>query len=337
MTHQTSLVSFVEQALSACGALIETKNEQLECLLPDELANELAVPSEFSVDLFGTSQLTLNHDLPFVEQLIDVIQREGRIAQIELKDISTRTSGLRGIIEQTVKLRQSIGEIERINASQGNYLLMHFRISAVCSNWEDSCIFAIGCNEETLTLCPWLTPDITSRSHRQIAPKPWRIPFAQIYAHLILNVRQRVDHLLAPFLQVINRQITRYKKRVERFHRHERKIIIQQFQEDPQGEVDALLAQLADAEATYTEQLSEIPSRYPINIRIEPIAALRLSMPVTRIEYTLRRRKSERSIVWIWNPLTEQLEALPCEKCRRERFDIVPDDDLLQLQCPICS
>ena len=338
MPEKTPLYQYVSQALSTSGAVVDTDGKQLQCLLPPELAQELVTDEEFTLVLPGMEKegQVLNYEHPLLEHLFDHIQQEGRLAHIVLSDLNSRSGGLRNAFQRTVQLDQGIGEIERIHTGTCGYLLMHFRINAQCQDISYSELTSLACNEETLIQANWLTETITSWPHQSTKPLFWSTPFPVLYDHLQNQLNKTLETVLQPFYQNIFQQISRQRRRIERLHRRERKEILRPLKEDPTQDFQPTLAALEDASTHYIESLEAIPPQFPIAIQITPLAALRVSIPVTRVEYNIRLRKNSRTISWLWNPILEQFEPLRCENCGVERYHLTPTPELA-LHCPACT
>lgn len=338
MSQKNPLQSYVSRSLVASGAVVDGDAQQLHCLLPPPLAQALATDEELHLHLPGIENKgqVLNYEHSLLENLFDHIQQEGRLTHIELSDVSSRSGGLRNVFQQSVQLSQGIGEIERVNTSHCSYLLVHFRIDAHCQENSFRELTSLACNEETLVRSNWLTEDLTHWPHQKVNPQFWRNPFPEIYDHFQKQLSQSLEESLLPFTQKIKQQISRKRRRIERLHRRERKEILQPLKDDPSLDPTPFLENLKEAGDQYTQTLLAIPSQYPVTTQISPLSALRVTIPVTRVEYNIRLRKKDRTTSWIWNPIVEQFEPLRCENCGTERYHIVPTPDL-QLHCPSCT
>lgn len=338
MSEKTPLYSYVSHALSASGAVVDPNDDQLQCLLPSALANTLVSEEDISLVLPGSEKEgdILNYEHPILEHLFDHIQQDGRLTHIELTDLTSRSGGLRNTFQHSVQLSHGIGEITRVHTSHCNYLLMHFQLDVHCQDQGYSDILSIACNEETLVQAPWLTEEITTWPHKTVSPQFWRTPFSTLYSFFQDTVGSLVEESIAPFVQRINQSISLERRREERLHRRERKSILEPLKADLSQDPAPYLEALQDAESAYKEKLHSIPKQYPITINTTPLTALRVTIPITRVEYNIRLRKETRSISWIWNPILEQFEPLRCEQCQSERYHIVPTNDL-KLHCPRCT
>lgn len=338
MSPQPTLFSFVSEALSASGAVLDPIDRAIQCLLPPSLAQTLVTEEEFTLVQPGASHPgpILNYEHPILEHLFDHIQQQGRLAYIELTDVTSRAGGLQNLFQQTIQLRHGIGEIERIHTSHCTYLLIHFRLDAQCQDLSYRDLVSLACNEETLVQSPWFTEDIATWPHRNIPAPFWRQPLPVLYQHFQQLLSQKIEAWLDPFFQEIHQQISMQRRHMERWHRRERKQILQPLKDDPTLPPETTLQQLEQATSLYREALESIPERYPTRIQITPLCALRMILPITRVDYHIRLRKNSRNISWIWNPILEQFEPLRCERCHTERYHIVPTPEL-QLHCPLCE
>lgn len=338
MSEKTPLYSYVSQALTASGAVVDPQDELLQCLLPSHLAQALVSDDELTLKLPSSEKDgdVLNYEHPVLEHLFDHIQQDGRLTHLELTDLTSRSGGLRNVFQRTVQLSQGIGEIDRIYTSHCTYLLMHFQLDAHCQEHSYSDILSIACNEETLVKSPWLTDEIANWPHKKVSPQFWKTPFPSIYTHLQSSLDPLIDKAIEPFAQRIHQSISLERRRQERLHRRERKAILQPLRDDPSQDPEPVLQALQEAEDQYKETLHAIPARYPIALHTQPLAALRVTIPITRVDYNIRLRKESRNVSWIWNPIVEQFEPLRCEQCETERYHIVPTSDLA-LHCPRCA
>jgi len=235
-----------------------------------------------------------------------------------------------------VKLRNAQGEVRSVQATTASYLLYHYHFEALCDDLQFGDHGTVALNEETLVATPWLPERLPHQNAKETRRLPWRTPYPALVDHVEALVRDHVEGLLTPFTQSIQHRISRMKRRLERQHRRERKQLLDPLRKDPDLPQEDALAELKRLEQAYIDAVTPLASQYEIHLNIAPYAVVRVTMPVTRVDYHIRRRKEERTLGWLWNPLIQTFEPQRCDRCHRDTFHFSADDNL-ELQCLACG
>lgn len=337
MKQQTSLLNFVADSLSAWDGIVEREDAELHCLLPSSLAQQLVLEEDATIALpSAETGVPLIYGEALLDNIIDWVQDEGRSAQIELKDLSARSGGLRGELQRTAQLRDAVGEVRTIQASSCTYLILHYRLEVQCQEMRQGHTGVIALNEATQVEVPWLPDALQDRRNKDVSSLPWNTPFEQLAPVVHQKIQNNLNTTIAPFLQQIEQRISRERRRFERQHRRERRELLRPLIKDSSLDQTEALEQLKQLEQAYIDAVQPLPEQYPIHVHIEPYAALRVSMPVTRVDYHIRKRKESRDIRWYWNPIIERFEPLRCEDCGEETFQFTANDSL-RLSCRRCA
>jgi len=329
MIIRSKLFSFVADFLTSQGAAVEFDGENLVSLLPPQLAENLAVDEELILTPSLSSEgHILTHGTPFLDELLELTQKDGFFGHIELSELNTRSGGLRNDLLKTVRLIDGKGEIDQITQGIGSYLIVHYRFLATSDNLQKGGMLSFACNEETLVETPWLLQHLNNQKFKQVSPPSWRSSFDELNSFLHWRIEEKLKEELTPFTQKVHHRISRQKRQLERLHRRERKELLKMAKETQELDEHLISQQLQQMQDQYIQKTLQIPQQFPIDIQYEPFAFLRVSMPITRIRYSIQRRKQQRLISWIWNPLIEHFEPRACERTGRETYQIIVNNEM---------
>jgi hypothetical protein len=105
----------------------------------------------------------------------------------------------------------------------------------------------------------------------------------------------------------------------------------------------APLPTLADIDARHAavdqelaRKLAEVDERSRLRARIQPIALLRLELPVWAIDISIQRRTAVQTVRAYWNHRSAGLESLACEECGAAGLRFLARDRDAALICPGC-
>ena len=144
---------------------------------------------------------------------------------------------------------------------------------------------------------------------------------------------------LDPFINSLDKRLNRDIKRVFEYY-ETIKIETQKAMEKKvrPGEQSAA-KQREKVDAIETEKrwkIQDLISKYALNVRIEPVAAIVVATqsPVYWLE--IKRRLSSRPFPLTYNPLLRRWDPLPCESCFYPRGGYSICDDQLHIVCSAC-
>ena len=325
MPSDVLLQKFVTESLRHEDALVEVSEQGLECLLSSETAEALGVPEEWSLEReHADEERRLAYGTRWLEELIERQTTGGRWTSVELPDLGTRQSGVMGELKLRLGLQGGTHELGRTFVSRSSYLVLIFEYEATSGALRDGGQTWVALNEETKVEAPWFPFEELERyGAKQGSSTLLNQPISTLEPVFNRLCREEMQLVLEDFFQQRERQALRKRRQLERAHRRERKELLQPLM---QGEA-LILEELGEAEEEYLLSLEELPDEFPVNLQLRPLALLRMSMPVTKVECTLRYKKNQRTLHWIWNPLLEGFEPLACEKTGESgfRFFVTPE------------
>jgi len=331
----SKLLTFVHGVLAEHDCLVEAGDDQLDVLLPSELARNLGTSEEVSL-----TPPTSEEGIPVVyggallDGLIELAQGDNRFANVEISDVFARSGGMKGDLEKAIHITNGVGEIGAVRTSQSAYLLVHYRFQVQCGDIEQSGTFSFAFNEESGVSAPWLAEKMEGHSLKKIGFNGFRVSLGQLEPILEQKAKAGLQQAIQPFEALIQKQILQKRRQLERLHRRKRKDLLKPLKNNYDlPEKDDILAELELEAEAYREELLQIPSAFQVEASCEPFAAVRVIIPVTRVDYTIRLRKEQRTLTWFWNALIERFEPLLCERTGKESFQFTLADNL-ELYCP---
>lgn len=342
----TDLFGFAEDVLIASGGLVEKEGLRLTCLLEAETAHRLELPEEWTLGApHGAPESPLTPDSTELETLLGIARGDGRAAHVRVDGPQPRTGGLLGEIADKIQLVNTIGEPGPMTASTCSYLRVYYDCLAEAGPDRDRVQVSVSFNDETLAETPWLG-EALGGNHPLFDSTPggWKRGLEEVIARADSLAADGAQDQLRPFLGRVRRRVSRARRQLERIHRRERKeAAATVLAEDatPQKKTGAR-RRLARMEREYLEAAARIGEEQTIAVSAVPFAAVRATIPVTRIEYRVRRRKESRVLALIWNPIIDGVEPMACEGCGRSSYQIACCDQVhilcntCQQQCPIC-
>jgi len=146
---------------------------------------------------------------------------------------------------------------------------------------------------------------------------------------------------LAPFIEGMERRMGRDMERLHAYHEDLRKEAVRR-QTEGRGrkgvKPDAALTvqRLTAIEREYEAKVTDIRRKYGLAVELQPLQTFRVTLPVHRLSYVIRRRKGEKAGYLDWNPLTRRLDRLGCEACGVVTPSHSICDDQLHVVCPAC-
>ena len=100
--------------------------------------------------------------------------------------------------------------------------------------------------------------------------------------------------------------------------------------------IDKLINKLNAIEAEREWKVQDLVAKYALSIKIEPISTIRIETQSVLFWINIKRRLSSRQFPVTFNPITRQIDALPCESCFNPRKPYYICDDELHIICANC-
>ena len=100
--------------------------------------------------------------------------------------------------------------------------------------------------------------------------------------------------------------------------------------------IDKLFKKLDAIETERKWKVQDLVAKYALNVQIEPVSAIRIETQSIILWINIKRRLSSRLFPICFNPVSRQIDALPCESCYKPQKPYYVCDDKLHIVCANC-
>lgn len=350
------LQAFMAELLEQAGALVEPiEPEGLEILAPPPLQQALQLPELVRLG-FGAAlpsearRVSLESD--WMERLAALLDDKGRWTRQVLEVDNPAPGNPERVLQHTLELVNATYRLQEVSPAWTRYWLLQFRYTAISDERRDG-LLALGFNlasgatldglQEAL-LDALANPDLAGAQPELPPtglPESWSRP--QLVDILQRTLPTRVAQRLQPFLNNMQRRQARDLERLFDYHNDLREQTLARLaalaeqgpeNEKQQAERAREAQRLAAIGREYQAKIDDLRQKYAMQIEIEWIQTLELTMPVQRFSILIKRRKGERIMPLDWNPLARRLEQAPCERSYTWKRARQVLDDTLQLVSP---
>jgi len=314
------LFGFAERALVSQGALVASREEALEVLLPAELRLALGLAEELLLLRPGDPEPARRwpgEAEALLARLARLVQGAGRCGAVGLLLPAAPVPHLARALPERYPAPGATLRAETPVPGQATYLQLHYLVEEAAGRVAPSLVTTLLA-EETRLEPPGL---LTALGRRDLPWEPVDLP-APADPGLLLEASRAQAAVQA--------------QRLARTGSHQRRDWLttldhqaQSFAEALQEETATLVARrkLSDEEVRRRQQrldeqllhLQRLRDRLRVaatlRLRLGLLGGLRLRLPVLRVPVLLRRGRAERVLTVTYNPLGAGWEPLPCDRC----------------------
>ena len=343
----------VARLLTAEGALVEPVSpDGLSIVASPEVQAALGIP-EWSCIGFGAElppnakRVTLESD--WLERLSHLLDRRGKLCSLSIpkREFQATLRDPETVAAHEIVLENAVYRIMGTTEAMTRYLLVVFHFTAVSDEKREELL--TFCVNESNGACAEhlhepLLSDVARFARTDLAnhvEPPQSLALSRLAPMFDQALKTRTRLQLAPFLTGMERRMTRDMERLHTYHsdlrkeafaRLEEKIKKDELEESRQREKLRMTA----IEREFLSKVNDLQRKYALSVKIEPIQALRIVLPVTRLGLTFMRRKGTRAYHLDWNPISKKLDNLPCEGCYSPSASRLLCDAKLHFLCRNC-
>lgn len=347
-----TLSEWMARALVAEGAVVEpVEPDGLDALLPPPLQSAFACGELMRLG-FSSVLPELARRVTLESEWVDILGRRietrGRRAEFAVDVSRGKPPDAVEMLRKGLEFDNATHRFTGMEAAWARYRLMVYRMVAVSDEKRED-VIVVATNEGNaaradgmltalLSVDPgaWVEngPDRTAELPASWSPERIRDVFGAAARAL---ARER----LAPFIEGMERRMGRDMERLHAYHEDLRKEAVRR-QTEGRGRKGvkpdaALTAQrLTAIEREYEAKVTDIRRKYGLTVELQPLQTFRVTLPVHRLSFVIRRRKGEKAGYLDWNPLTRRLDRLGCEACGALTPSHSICDDQLHAVCPAC-
>jgi len=332
---------FAAALLRHRDALVEPiEPEGLEVLAPPPVQTALGI-GEFARLGFGASlppaaqRVGIEGD--WLDRLGRLLEGSGRRTRLVLAGAARAPGDPERILGHELLLDNATWRLLEVSPAWTRYLVLDFRASAVSDEKRDF-ILRLPINLATATLpdhvlgaltAQFASPDAMADPPEAALPPIWER--ARLLGLIDRALRPRLDSALAPFVKGLRRRLDRDQDRLHRYHNDLHREAMQRAAALPEADPRRLREEqrVAAIGREYRAKLDDLARQYATRVSVQWVQTLELITPVHRFAVQIRRRKSDRTLLLDWNPLTRKLDPPLCEAtASAERPRLVCDEAL---------
>ncbi|MBI5555347.1 MAG: hypothetical protein HY920_05800 [Elusimicrobia bacterium] len=338
----SSLLCFTAKILKHSGAIVESKNDQLEVILPANLSVFLGLDEysslAFSSDEKAGTLITFDSEV-FKKMPGLFVNNQGRFSVVNIPPPSVRIDKLQERIRDKIDFNNAVFSVEGNEKKTISYLLAYFRYAALSDERQEGIIpvlineFNLSTRRLDLGQSDLLIDALDGQLEnveRQDEDKILKV---------ISTVAQKiVKEELQDFIQSINRRLNRDTQRVAEYYQTliaetkqfiERKALSREEKEKLSNKIKAI-------ETEFKWKIKDLLSKYKTEINIEPVSFIRIEVVAPIFWLKIKRRKMDRSFPLSYNPVIKTFDTLPCESCFNPQEFYAVCDDQLHILCSQC-
>lgn len=337
----------VEKILAHYGSLVEKCGDCIESMLPKTVAQMLDVPEFvhicFSREKAHENAVQCTHDSPVFERLGDLFTQKGRFAHIALKPYSIRQEKLSETLSDKIPLNNAVLQHTRTEEKIISYLMLYFKYKAISDETQEGMV-NILINELNLSTSLLknrntdILNDIDVNKFEEQSNEVERKPLSLILQAACKSAEKEIRAVLADFIKSLNRRLDRNITRVHDYYN----AMIAEVEHgiDKKGPEGADMKKEKDRikaiEAELTWKIQDLISKFALNIKTEPISAIRMEVLTHVFWIDIKRRKRLRKFPATYNPILKHIDPLPCESCFFHDRSYYICDDNLHIVCNHC-
>ncbi|MEW6002512.1 MAG: hypothetical protein AB1638_07705 [Nitrospirota bacterium] len=343
MIVQRTLPEVVADILIYHGALVEHTGEgSLEVIMPGNISQTLGI-SEHTKFCFSYDEIDDNHAV-YASYNSDVFRTitklfagSGRFSNARLISPFPNNTKLTRTLTDHISFKNAIFRFVQIERKDIFYLLLYFKYTALSDDKREGILpVLINLTNMYIQTLDNGTEDIieklkASDSHFSID----KSEMVKIFWAAYSAARDTVKVQLKDFIKSLERRLDRDIKRVYEYYQTLKTETEKTIEKKGEG-IEKLLNKLDAIETELKAKIQDITAKYTLNIKVEPVAAIRIEALVPLFWITIKRRLASRQFPVTYNPITRQFDDLPCESCFNPQGGYYVCDDHLHIVCSDC-
>ncbi len=345
------LLRFAGHFLEARGAVLEGKNDELEAVLPKELAEFLEVPEYLRIRSDSRDETdgaySIHYGSALIDKMIKAACAEAPLLACELKFDYMKSDGFDRLVKEQFRFHELLVRFQSFANIRTDYLILTCRYTAQSDEQKEGMIH-LGFNYDTGAFIPGIAE--TPSTANKIFKTGTKIPRDEKPVHKMLKqLRDRSQNIimqeLVPFRESMARRFRRDAGHLDEYYRALEKEMRANLER--QGLSDELIRDRKEKIGLLPLELErkkdDLFKKYSIRIRITPCAILFITTPAVKILYSMRAAGKHKTFSFIYNPIKKAVDPLVCQGCGTSMTDIYLCRDLHLLcaecrqRCPICQ
>ena len=339
------LPEVLSDILALQGAVLEkTADDCVEFLSPPSLSKMLDIPEHgrmsFTYQPSRGDAISAGYDSDLFRAIASVFSGESRITIATYPSPALNIQKMAGTVSEKIVLTNATFRLQKVETRTFNYLLGFFKYTALSDEKKEGLISLLA-NELNLSTCvpgEHIMGIMEGVKEADPGKKP-RPEITKVFPAACSAASTAVAEELDPFIKSLDKRLNRDIKRVFEYYETikietqkvmEKRALTGEHPSEKQREkVNAI-------ETEKRWKIQDLISKYALNIRVEPVAAILIETQSPVFWLEIKRRLSSRLFPLTYNPLLRKLDPLPCESCFYPRGGYSICDEKLHITCSAC-
>ena len=334
------LISFVARFLREKGAVLESENQRITALLPEDLSAALNVDEEI---LLVQNQekmakpeeknvFAIQFQTPFLDTIVSMAGAKPPFLQADLTFNYIKTQGFENLIREQFEFHKSKIRVTGTAGVNTRYLLLECTYLAE-SDEQKKGFANFSLNLDTGAMVPGMSDMLVTAEKQYHTDKTRGCSKQEIKTiHELVKTHglEAIEPEVAAFKESMNRRFRRDGASLETYYHaleNEMKESLERtgLSQKVVEEREAKIAMIPDELAAKQKDLL---NKYAIRISFTPAAALAITTPCVKVFVSLVSGRQRKDISMIYNPVTKRIDPVVCSSCGASTYSMGPDENM---------
>jgi len=344
------LLQFAARFLETRGAVLETKKDEVEAILTDELSALLQTPGYLCLKDNPKDEIdgvySIHYGAPLIDKMIEAACAETPLLACELAFDYIKSDGFDRLIKEQFHFYDISGHVQSIANIKTDYLVLACRYTAQSDEQKEGVIH-LAFNCETGALIPRMADSLSlmNKIFKTEAKGVWdETRRTHVLKQIQAGSKEIIMEEIGPFRESMARRFKRDAANLDEYYLAlekemrsavERQGLSGELIKDRQQKIELLPQELQ-------MKKDDLLKKYSIKVKIVPCAALFVRTPAVKILYDMAGAGRHKTIPFIYNPVIKSIDPLVCQGCGTSMVDIYSCRGLHFLcsecrkSCPVC-
>ena len=341
MIQDVELIRFATDFLEKSGGLVDADPDSLHALLPPDLSAALNLPEDVRL---GGDDYPLLYGSPTLDRLVHVATAGIPVVYGAAAVPYIKKEGFDSAVARDLTFINGKVQIGVRAESRTSYMVLTSRYIALSDERKEG-LMRLTFHEPTGAVIKGFEEDVTDFEctyfRQGHLPPLFSVRMESSLQTALKSLQDRIAEDLAPFVASMRRRLHRDVTNTQEYYQslaeemraslaHPNLSDTQRMER--QQKIDGLPAE-AD------RKIADLQHKYATRINIRACAAERYIVNVAQLILTILYRKATRMLPVNYNPITQRIDPLVCESCRKTTRQIVLQDGKpsFVMVCPACS
>ncbi len=345
--NDLDLMEFTTRFLKDRGALLESRNEAVEALLPGDLFDALDVEDHITMTrdagnikkFEGKKCYSIEFQSPLLEKIVSMAGAHPPFLHADLNFNYLKTQGFSNLIREQFAFLKSKIKVTGSAEVKTRYILLTCKFLAQ-SDEQKQGLVDFSFNLDTGAIAPGMSGMMAGTEKQYKTESIQGCSRKEImHIHKLVQVYgpAAVENELAEFKQSMNRRFKRDSKSLDEYYNALGKEMEESLSRT--GISDKLIKDREEKLAMIPNELAakkkDLLNKYSIRISLVPVAVLAVTTSCVRVFVTLVSGHEKMNASLTYNPVTKLMDPMVCKSCGISTYSIGPGREM-KLYCTDC-